>query len=658
MAEISLEKKDSNKDIETNSFQEKNNSNEKRRKFSIDSSKSESFFSNLNTEIKLFIENEADISFSSNSNSESNDPQINIDNLLDSKYWRINKDLSIENENKNEKDNFVKKKHIFLLNVDEKESTKLFESKNEYKGDKVMISEGSNKQSTQGNEDEETRIEHLHNTSDSDSNNNSPLNSLSNNESSENDINCDKLIRDINNCDKLSSYKDEEKKNNNNLDNNLSKDKDAKSTKDNKNLFNSNLLLNGFNFNTEKLKLNESDFVFPYEPVQNQNKNNFSTFFPGAYLNQPICNFNSNFNLPSPLSTRSILSFNSNSSNKLNNNYSQNNEDDYIINKENKLNINGQNNKFINSNANNYNKKLNQNQKDIIDLPIIINQNNNQNLPLNFNYSKLNLNMTYYPKIQNSHISTHKQSLDKINNSSNYLPHLNNNSFANLSNNLSEKKAKNNNLNLDEQNNTTNNININFNNMIYNKMKINYKNVATNKNMNNASNKSSLKGEKQILNLDDIVSGKDTRTTVMIRNIPIKYTDEILNEALVEFHGKYDCLYMPYDYEKNGNKGYAFINFVNPLHILYFYEKFNGKKWLHFESSKICELNCAHFQGINEIQKHAKNFKDLKKTSYYSDKEENMVIPSKYLFKLKKRFPKMQYTENKTKKILVIKSFE
>ena len=442
MAEISLEKKDSNKDIETNSFQEKNNSNEKRRKFSIDSSKSESFFSNLNTEIKLFIENEADISFSSNSNSESNDPQINIDNLLDSKYWRITKDLSIENENKNEKDNFVKKKNIFLLNVDEKESTKLFESKNEYKGDKVMISEGSNKQSTQGNEDEETRIEHLHNTSDSDSNNNSPLNSLSNNESSENDINCDKLIRDINNCDKLSSYKDEEKNDNNLIKNISSQDKDdTKSTKNNKNLFNSNLLLNGFNFNTEKLKLNESDFVFPYEPVQNQNKNNFSTFFPGAYLNQPICNFNSNFNLPSPLSTRSILSFNSNSSNKLNNNYTQNNEDDFF-NKENKININGQNNKFINSNANNYNKKLNQNQKDIIDLPLIINQNNNQNLPLNFNYSKLNLNMTYYPKIQNSHISTHKQSLDKINNSSNYLPHLNNNSFANLSNNLSEKKTQ------------------------------------------------------------------------------------------------------------------------------------------------------------------------------------------------------------------------
>ena len=27
---------------------------------------------------------------------------------------------------------------------------------------------------------------------------------------------------------------------------------------------------------------------------------------------------------------------------------------------------------------------------------------------------------------------------------------------------------------------------------------------------------------------------------------------------------------MPYDYEKNGNKGYAFLNLVNPYHVLYF----------------------------------------------------------------------------------------
>ena len=50
--------------------------------------------------------------------------------------------------------------------------------------------------------------------------------------------------------------------------------------------------------------------------------------------------------------------------------------------------------------------------------------------------------------------------------------------------------------------------------------------------LNNKNNiKGNLKGEKQILNLDDIVTGKDTRTTVMIRNIPIKYTESLNKEA-------------------------------------------------------------------------------------------------------------------------------
>ena len=652
MAEISSLKNDSNSFIEENSFKEKNTSSEKKRKNSLNSSKSDSFFNNLNEEIKCFIENENDISFSSNSNSDCQEQQTNIDYLLDSKYWRVNKDLSIENENKNEKLIFSKKNESLFLNENEKEAIKLFEGKNKYKKDNVMISEGSNKQSTQGNEDEETRIDHLHNISDSESNN-SPLNSLSNNESDENEINCYKLPNknDKNNSDNENN----EQKEKNNIDIN-------KNNLEIKNLLGSNLLINGFNFTNDKIKLkNESEFVYPYEPInymQNQNKNGSTPFFSGQYLNQPICSFNSNYNLPSPLSNRSIISFNSHSCNKMNNNYSENNEDDFAKN-EKKLNINGQNNKFINYNINDYNKQINQNQKDIIDLPLIINQNNNKNIPVNYNCSKLNLNMTYYPKIQNSNISQHKQSIDKISTSSNYLPELNKKdiSYNINTNNLSEKKIKNNNLNFDE-NTITNNMN-NFNNISFNnKLKMNYKNIISNKSMNNIMNKSNLKGEKQILNLDDIVTGKDTRTTVMIRNIPIKYTDEILNEALVEFHGKYDCLYMPYDYEKNGNKGYAFINFLNPLHILYFYEKFNGKKWVHFESSKICELNCAHFQGVNEIQKHAKNFKDLKKTSYCNGKEEDMIIPSKYLLKLKKRFPKMQYTENKNKKILIIKSFE
>ena len=98
---------------------------------------------------------------------------------------------------------------------------------------------------------------------------------------------------------------------------------------------------------------------------------------------------------------------------------------------------------------------------------------------------------------------------------------------------------------------------------------------------------------------------------------------------------------MPFDYEKIGNRGYAFINFVNPLYILLFYEKFIGKKWMHFESSKICILNMAFFKGVNEIQNHAKNFKGLKKV-YYNKINENIIIPIKYFSKIKRRFLNMK----------------
>lgn len=150
----------------------------------------------------------------------------------------------------------------------------------------------------------------------------------------------------------------------------------------------------------------DSELVFPYDPINYINQNNKSNyFFPGPFLSQSFYSFNNNYNLPSPLSSRSIISFKSNCINHNNEDYSK---------KENKI-INGQNN-----------KQLNINQKDIINMPLIMNQNNNQNIPMNYNCSKLNLNMTYYPKIQNfqnGNISLHKQSSDKINIKFKYFCH-------------------------------------------------------------------------------------------------------------------------------------------------------------------------------------------------------------------------------------------
>ena len=164
------------------------------------------------------------------------------------------------------------------------------------------------------------------------------------------------------------------------------------------------------------------------------------------------------------------------------------------------------------------------------------------------------------------------------------------------------------------------------------------------------------KGEKKELDLEGIARGTDKSTTVMIRNIPIKYTDELLLEALKEFKGKFNCVYMPFDFTKNGNRGYAFINFIDPLHILYFYEKFNGRTWQFFDSAKICELNSAYFQGINEIQKHAKNYKGPKIPTFFLCNEKcSFIIPNKYLQILKERFPKMEQAEFNENNFKVIK---
>ena len=608
-------------------FSSENTPPKKVRKYSTTSSDSDSFISNINAEIKKVIENEENLSFSSNSEEESPLEKNNIDYLLESRFWRSNKNFSYDMDYNHEK--------------------KIFGS-GEKKG---KTGEESNKQSTQGNEDEETRFEPLQNTISTESNN-SPLISLTNNESCENEINCDKISakeekggnnnEQYNNNDK-SNNKDDKEKNDFNKNNN----------KDNINLMNANLLINGSNFTNNINYKNsnlDSKFVYPYEPVNYMTSQSGANFFPNSYLTQNFRNFSSGYNLPSPLGNRTIFPLNDNNYNKLSKALNEKNTDNSEQNGvNNNNNINGQNNTFVNSTNNNFSKAANPNQKNINELPFILNQNNARNMPLNYNVPKLNLNMTYYPKIQNCTLPIHKQSIDKIN-SSNSLPELK--TFSN--NNTQDKKVKNNNTS-NEANNSLNNNNNNYN-FTNNKMNSNFNNKNINNNYSNMNNKGQ-KGEKQFLNLDDIANGKDLRTTIMIRNIPIKYTDEKLNEEFKEFHGKYDCLYMPYDYEKNGNRGYAFINFVNSLHILLFYEKFNGKKWIHFESSKICELNMAHFQGFNEIQKHAKNFKELKKTNF-SKSNENMVIPSKYLSKLKKRFPKMKYTENKNKKEFVIKAFE
>ena len=74
----------------------------------------------------------------------------------------------------------------------------------------------------------------------------------------------------------------------------------------------------------------------------------------------------------------------------------------------------------------------------------------------------------------------------------------------------------------------------------------------------------------------------------MVRNIPNKYSQKLLLEALEQHHGgKIDLLYLPIDFKNKCNVGYAFVNFISPSAIPAFYEEFNHRLWDRFNSNKV-----------------------------------------------------------------------
>lgn len=110
------------------------------------------------------------------------------------------------------------------------------------------------------------------------------------------------------------------------------------------------------------------------------------------------------------------------------------------------------------------------------------------------------------------------------------------------------------------------------------------------------------------LDIDRIMHGEDSRTTLMIKNIPNKYTSKMLLATIDEHHrGSYDFIYLPIDFKNKCNVGYAFINMIDPQNIIPFYKAFNGKKWEKFNSEKVASLAYARIQGRQALIAHFQN---------------------------------------------------
>merc|ERR1719335_2136374 len=70
------------------------------------------------------------------------------------------------------------------------------------------------------------------------------------------------------------------------------------------------------------------------------------------------------------------------------------------------------------------------------------------------------------------------------------------------------------------------------------------------------------------------------------------------------FLGAFDFLYLPIDPETRANRGYAFLNFVNPCFAWMFKLTFEGRKMNQFNSNKVVSVMPATLQGFDANHAH------------------------------------------------------
>ncbi|WOL03667.1 protein terminal ear1 [Canna indica] len=129
---------------------------------------------------------------------------------------------------------------------------------------------------------------------------------------------------------------------------------------------------------------------------------------------------------------------------------------------------------------------------------------------------------------------------------------------------------------------------------------------------------------------------RDSRTTVMIRNIPNKYSQKLLLDMLDDHclqcnvqigdtdghepYSAYDFVYLPIDFINKCNVGYGFVNMTSPEAAFRLYKAFHQRPWDVFNSRKICQITYARLQGLEALMAH------FKSSNLATDKDEYMPV--------------------------------
>ena len=356
-------------------------------------------------------------------------------------------------------------------------------------------------------------------------------------------------------------------------------------------------------------KKSEDKNIFPKEMILQSNykktKSRFADLFQEIMENDRKASLQEQQNL--------------NKSNNINNNFNSIN----TINDDNK------DEKTQNNNIINYNNSINNN--NIID-------NISENISENININRINLESIKDVEDDLTYSNSKIFFKNEINTSKNININYNNQTKEekekniSFSSNLSSKNT----LYSNNSGNTGNSTNDSEYNISFQSQ-----NVSENNSINE-------KNSQLIVDIKKIIFLEDKRTSIMIKNIPNKFTGELLLNIINQnFKNAYNIFILPADNNKNKNYGYAFINFVSSYFIPYFYSLFDGKMWSKTNSKKICEITYSKIQGRKNLMTHYPGKIVYHNENLKYNSEQKYIIPNEYKILFNQAFPNVNIEKHK-----------